>query len=114
MASIKTAIETAVERAIRFLGPVANAVHGEISKQETVRALTKAVIVGAVTRASMAATIQRQEVLTDVVVPLAAAVFTGLLDALSRLQQGEPKPVTPRNDEMPQFPLPEPSSQHHP
>ncbi len=59
------------------------------------RGLTKAVVVGAVTRASMAATIQRTDVLTDVVVPLAAAAFTGILDALSRLQQGDPKPNAP-------------------
>jgi len=64
-----------------------------------------------VTRASMAATIQQADVLTDVVVPLAAAAFTGILDALSRLQQGELKPIAPPAEEMPPFPLPEPPSQ---
>lgn len=101
-------IVTVTRRVIHFLGPVAGAIKGELSKQETVRALTKAIVVGAATRASMAATIQEPDVLTDVIVPLAAAAFTGILDALSRLQQGEPKPVPPPADEPPPFPLPEP------
>jgi hypothetical protein len=77
----------------KLVGPVAGAVHGELSKPEVVRSLTKAVVVGAATRASMFATVRDPEFLTDVVVPLAAAAFTGVLDALSRLQQGEPKPT---------------------
>jgi len=32
MPSVTTTIATATNKAIRFLGPVANAVHGEISK----------------------------------------------------------------------------------
>jgi hypothetical protein len=93
-------------KTVRFLGPVAGAIKGELSKQETVRALTKAVVVGAATKASMFATIQQADVLTDVVVPLAAAAFTGILDALSRLQQGDPKPL-PVVEAPPQVPLPE-------
>ena len=103
-------IVTVTRRVVRFLGPVAGAIKGELSKQETVRALTKAVVVGAATRASMVATIREPDVLTDVVVPLAAAAFTGVLDALSRLQQGDPKPAPPPADEAPPFPLPEPPS----
>lgn len=110
MPSVKSTIVVATKNVIRFLGPVANAVHGEISKQETVRALTKAMVVGAVTRASLAATIQQADVLTDVVVPLAAALFTGILDALSRLQQGEMKPLAPPAEEAAPFPLPNPPS----
>lgn len=96
-----------IRASVRFLGPVANAVRGELSKPEIVRAIAKATVVGGVTGASMAATIKSPDTLTDVVVPLAAAVFTGVLDALSRLQQGEPKPVVVVA-EAPPVPLPEP------
>jgi len=88
---------------VHFLGPVAGAIKGELSKQETARALVKALVVGVATRASLAATIQQPDVLADVVVPLAAAGFTGALDALSRLEQGNPKPTSTgeRTDEPP-------------
>jgi|GEM_PF-3222265 len=95
---------------VHFLGPVAGAIKGELSKQETARALVKALVVGVATRASLAATIQQPDVLADVVVPLAAAGFTGALDALSRLEQGNPKSTSTlvRTDEVPSTPIPHP------
>lgn len=102
---MKAKVAKILRSTLTFLGPVAGAVHGELSKQETARAIVKAFVVGAATRASMAATIRQSDFLTDVIVPLAAAAFTGALDALSRLQQGEPKPPKP-DDEPPPAPLP--------
>lgn len=93
--------------AVRFLGPVAGAVQGTLSKPEIVRALAKATVVGTATRTSMTAVMRDQETLTEVVVPLAAAVFTGVMDALGSLGHGDPKPEpAPAPDEVPPFPLP--------
>lgn len=107
-------VVTVTRKAAQFLGPVAGAIQGELSKQETARALAKAMVVGLATRASLAATIREPEVMGDVIVPLAAAAFTGILDALSRLQQGAPKPVPAEIDNPPPVPLPRPSSPQRP
>jgi hypothetical protein len=81
---------TSLGAAFRFLGPVAGSIRGELSKQETVRALAKAVVVGGATRATLWASLTAPDALSGVVVPLAAAALTGVLDALGRLQQGDP------------------------
>jgi hypothetical protein len=78
---------------VRFFGPVAGAVRGELSKEERLRALSKALVVGAATRASLWSTLSAPETLSDLIVPLTAAALAGLLDAVSRLQQGEAQPT---------------------
>jgi hypothetical protein len=82
-------LRLAAASALRFFGPVAGAVKGQISKEEWVRAATKAVVVAGATRATLWASLTAPDALSDVVVPVAAAALAGALDALSRYHQGD-------------------------
>lgn len=100
---------------IDFLGPVAGAIHGQLSRPEIARAAAKAGVVAVATGASMAATLKNPETLSELVVPLAAAAFTGVLDAVSRLKQGDPslEPHPPSEPTpCPPLTVPPPSGPH--
>ncbi|AGA28401.1 hypothetical protein [Singulisphaera acidiphila] len=94
---------------IDFLGPVAGAIHGQLSRPEIARAAAKAGVVAVATGASMAATLKNPDTLSELVVPLAAAAFTGVLDAVSRLKQGDPN-LEPDDDDDKPPPVPLPPS----
>lgn len=111
---LKAAIVRGTKHVIRFMGPVAGAVHGELSKPEVARSVVKAVVVAAGTKASMTATITQPNVVTDIVVPLGAAILTGTMDAMSRLEQGAhqlpaPPVLTPLPPVPPQPPADPPA-----
>lgn len=79
----------AARAAYRFCGPVAGAVQGELSKEERVRAISKAVIFGATSGTTLLATIRHPDTLTEVVVPLVTAALAGAMDAMFHHQTGK-------------------------
>lgn len=92
---MRAQIVHAAKLVIRYLGPVASAVHGELSKPEIARAAMKAVITGGATWGTMKVSITDPDTITSLVIPVTAAAFTGVMDAMSRLEQGKPKPIPP-------------------
>jgi hypothetical protein len=109
---MRAKVVRAAKVVIRYLGPVANAVHGELSKPEVARALVKALVTGAGTWGTMRVAITSPDTLTDVVIPTAAAALTGIMDAMSRLEQGMPKSTSTSppvvEDAAPREPAPGP------
>lgn len=104
---MKDRIVHATKLVIRYLGPVASAVHGELSKPEIARAAVKALLTGGATWGTMQVSITDPDTLNSFVIPVTAAAFTGVMDAMSRLEQGDRKPGT-EPDLRPISPPPEP------
>jgi hypothetical protein len=84
-------IKSGVAAVLRFFGPAADAVKGELSKREVMQALSKAAISGWTTKVALTASLTAPEPLAVVWIPLAAAAATGILDSISRYHQGEAK-----------------------
>lgn len=99
---MKAQIVHATKLVIRYLGPVASAVHGELSKPEIARAAVKALLTGGATWGTMQVSITDPDTLNSFVIPVTAAIFTGAMDAMSRLEQGDRKPAP----DLPPVPLP--------
>lgn len=71
-----------------WCGPVAGSIKGELSKEERVRAISKAVLFGATSGTTILATLKQPDTLTEVVVPLVTATLAGVMDALFHHQLG--------------------------
>jgi hypothetical protein len=74
--------------AYRWCGPVAGSIRGELSKEERVRAISKAMLFGVTSGTTLLATIKQPDTVTEVVVPLVTAALAGLLDAVFHHQTG--------------------------
>lgn len=88
---MKATIVKATRFVVRFLGPVAGSVQGELCKEERQRVLVKMLVMGVVTGVPVWSS-NDSEYLTDLVIPVGVAALTGVVDAKRRLNQGETKP----------------------
>lgn len=86
-------LKSAALAVFRFFGPVAGAVKGRLTAEEAHRALTKAVVTAGTGAGAASRILKDPDVLAVVVIPVVVGAIVGLLDAISRYQQGaEPSP----------------------
>lgn len=79
--------------AILFVGPVSNAVKGELNQEERKRALFTGLAKSIATGAGVVAVFGTTEMLTNLVVPIVMTAFFAGWDALARLNQGATPPA---------------------
>lgn len=86
--SCGAALRRAGLAAFRFFGPVAGSVKGRLSGDEVHRALAKAVVAAGTGAGAASRILKDPDVLAVVVIPAIVGAVVGLLDAISRYQQG--------------------------
>jgi len=91
--------------AVRFCGPVAGALKDQLNDAEKVKVLVKSVSTYGLSRASIGAVVQDNDVLMLWVLPLIPAVFAGGWEVCARISQGDEPPPVP-DTSPPPFPLP--------